>query len=174
MSSRNKTLVVLFQRGAADGLNTVIPFTDPNYLKARPSIGLKYPSGGVLDLDGRFGFHPSLAPLLPLWKSGNLAVIHSAGSPHDSRSHFDAQDYMETGTPGVKGTADGWLNRVAASFPDAGKDPLAAISICARPPRIFRGEVPVTSMTSLKEYNFVHGQGSADVFEGMYAGWEGP
>lgn len=168
--SRSKTLVVLFQRGAADGLNTVIPFTDPNYSKARPTVGLKYEKGsGVLDLDGHFGFHPSLAPLFPLWKSGHLAAIHCAGSPDETRSHFDAQDYMETGTPGVKGTSDGWLNRTVASFPSAGVDPLSAIAISARPPRILRGEIPVTSMTSLKEYTFTQGPQAAGTFEEMYS-----
>ena len=169
--SNSKTLVVLFQRGAADGLNTVIPFMDPNYLKSRPTIGLKYASGGngILDLDGRFGFHPSLAPLMPLWKEGHLAVVHSAGSPDSSRSHFDAQDYMETGTPGVKGTADGWLNRTVASFPKAGSDPLAALAISARPPRILRGDIPVTSMTSLKDYTFSQGTEAAKTFEDMYS-----
>ncbi len=169
-NSNSKTLVVLFQRGAADGLNTVIPFADPLYLKARPTIGIK---SGILDLDGRFGFHPSLAPLLPLWKEGHLALVHSAGSPDSSRSHFDAQDYMETGTPGVKGTADGWLNRTAGSFPKAGLDPLAAIAISARPPRILRGEIPVTSMTSLKDYAFSQGPEAAKTFEDMYSGSEG-
>ena len=169
-NNKSKTLVVLFQRGAADGINTVIPFADPNYLKLRPSIGIK---SGVLDLDGSFGFHPSLAPLLPLWKEGHLAVVHSAGSPDNSRSHFDAQDYMETGTPGIKGTADGWLNRTVASFPKAGVDPLAAIAISARPPRILRGEIPVTSMTSLKEYTFSQGPDAAKTFEDMYSGSSG-
>jgi len=175
MASRSKTLVVLFQRGAADGLNTVIPFTDPLYMKSRPSIGLKYSAGddGILDLDGRFGFHPSLAPLVPLWKSGQLAVVHCAGSPNDSRSHFDAQDYMETGTPGVKGTADGWLNRAISSFPEAGMDPLSAIAISSRPPRILRGNVPVTSMTSLKDHSFVQGEDAAETFEAMYGGSKG-
>src|ERR1017187_1243189 len=170
-SSKSKTLVVLFQRGAADGLNTVIPFADPNYLKARPTIGLKYASGdkGILDLNGKFGFHPSLAPLLPLWKEEHLAVIHAAGSPDNSRSHFDAQDYMETGTPGVKGTADGWLNRAVATFPSAGVDPLNAVAISARPPRILRGEIPVTSMTSLKDYAFSEGPDAAKAFEDMYS-----
>ena len=168
--SRTKTLVVLFQRGAADGLNTVIPFNDPLYASSRPTVGIK---SGILDLNGTFGFHPSLAPLLPLWKSGNLGVVHCAGSHDGTRSHFDAQDYMETGTPGVKGTGDGWLNRTIASFPAAGVDPLSAIAISQRPPRILRGEIPVTSMTSLKDYNFVQGSDAARTFEEMYSSSQG-
>src|SRR5580692_5646281 len=110
-----KKLVVLFQRGAADGLNIVVPFGEPNYYRIRPSIAIPQPRAGAdnaaLDLDGFFGLHPSLAPLLPLFQKRQLAIVHAAGSPDTTRSHFDAQDYMESGTPGVKATEDGWLNR---------------------------------------------------------------
>ncbi len=106
---RNKRLVVIFQRGAADGLNIVVPYAEPQYYAMRPSINI--PRKSVLDLDGFFGLHPSLAAFQPLWQQGHLAIVHAAGSPDTTRSHFDAQDFMETGTPGVKVTEDGWLNR---------------------------------------------------------------
>src|SRR5919202_4671381 len=116
---RGKTLICLFQRGAADGLNVVVPHGEAEYYRLRPSIAIARPSSGApesaLDLDGFFGLHPSLAPLRPLWERGMLAPIHAVGSPSATRSHFDAQDYMETGTPDVKGTPDGWLNRYLAT-----------------------------------------------------------
>ena len=102
-------LVVIFQRGAADGLNVVVPYREKNYYSMRPSIAI--PQNQVLDLDGFFGLHPSLAAFKPLYDQGQLAIVHACGSPDMSRSHFDAQDYMESGTPGVKNTDDGWLNR---------------------------------------------------------------
>ena len=105
----NKRLVVIFQRGAADGLNIVIPHAEPAYYAMRPSINI--PRQQVIDLNGFFGLHPSLASFKPLWDQGHLAIVHAAGSPDTTRSHFDAQDYMESGTPGVKNTSDGWLNR---------------------------------------------------------------
>jgi uncharacterized protein (DUF1501 family) len=104
-----RRLVVIFQRGAADGLNVVVPYREPNYYAMRPGIAI--PADKVLDLDGFFGLHPSLAAFRPLYDQGHLAVVHAAGSPDMSRSHFDAQDYMESGTPGIKSTEDGWLNR---------------------------------------------------------------
>src|SRR6516165_1516438 len=107
--SRTKRLVVIFQRGAADGLNIVIPHAEPQYYAMRPSINI--PKKSVLDLDGFFGLHPSLAAFQPLWNQRHLAIVHAAGSPDSTRSHFDAQDFMESGTPGVKATEDGWLNR---------------------------------------------------------------
>ena len=114
-TSSKKKLVVLFQRGAADGLNIVVPFAEPNYYRMRPTIAIPAPSSAndqsVVDLDGFFGLHPSMASLAPLFHSGSLAIVHAAGSPDSSRSHFDAQDYMESGTPGLKGTIDGWINR---------------------------------------------------------------
>jgi uncharacterized protein (DUF1501 family) len=115
--ARNKILVAIFQRGAADGLNIVVPHGDPNYYAMRPTISIPRPSANlaktdsVVDLNGYFGLHPSLASLQPLWDARHLAIVHAAGSPDPTRSHFDAQDYMESGTPGLKATGDGWLNR---------------------------------------------------------------
>src|SRR5579871_7037689 len=100
--SRTRRLVVIFQRGAADGLNIVIPHAEPSYYAMRPSISI--PRKDVLDLNGFFGLHPSLAPFQPLWQQGHLAIVHAAGSPDPTRSHFDAQDFMEAGTPGLKST----------------------------------------------------------------------
>ena len=111
---RHKVLVAIFQRGAVDGLNMVVPFGDADYYRARPTIAIARPGSGpdaALDLDGFFGLHPRLSPLEPLYRSGQLAIVHASGSHDDTRSHFDAQDYMETATPGVKSTRDGWLNR---------------------------------------------------------------
>ena len=105
----NKRLVVIFQRGAADGLNIVVPHGEAQYYALRPSINI--PRQKVIDLNGFFGLHPSLSAFQPLWQQGHLAIVHAAGSPDTTRSHFDAQDFMETGTPGVKATEDGWLNR---------------------------------------------------------------
>src|ERR1700729_3540041 len=108
-AANKKKLVVLFQRGAADGLNVVVPYREKNYYAMRPTIAIQPKE--VLDLDGFFGLHPALASFKPLYDQGHLAMIHAVGSPDMSRSHFDAQDYMESGTPGVKATPDGWLNR---------------------------------------------------------------
>src|SRR3989442_14874251 len=107
--SNRPILVCLFQRGAVDGLNMIVPHGDPVYYRERPRIAV--PEKDVIDLDGYFGLHPSLAPIKPLWDSKSLAAIHAIGSPDATRSHFDAQDYLESGTPGVKATPDGWLNR---------------------------------------------------------------
>ena len=111
---RKKILIAIFQRGAVDGLNVVVPHGEPRYYELRPSIAIPRPSGtpdSAIDLDGMFGLHPSLAPLKPLYDSQHLAIIEAVGSPDPTRSHFDAQDYMEAGTPGRKGTTDGWMNR---------------------------------------------------------------
>src|ERR1700727_3365839 len=109
VAAPGRKLVVIFQRGAADGLNIVVPYREKNYYSMRPSIAI--PQNQVLDLNGFFGLHPSLSSFKPLFDQGHLAIVHAVGSPDMSRSHFDAQDYMESGTPGVKGTDDGWLNR---------------------------------------------------------------
>src|SRR5215831_9029671 len=106
-------LVVIFQRGAADGLNVVVPWREKNYYAMRPAIAI--PPNQVIDLDGFFGLHPAMAPFKPLYDQGHLAIVHAAGSPDMTRSHFDAQDYMESGTPGLKHTDDGWLNRALQS-----------------------------------------------------------
>src|SRR5215472_4052108 len=132
-SAGGKRLVVLFQRGAADGLNIVVPYAEQAYYSMRPSIAIPKPRGtgdGVIDLDGFFGLHPSMTAFKTLWDQKHLAIVHAAGSPDTTRSHFDAQDYMESGTPGFKGTEDGWLNRAVASLKEQNtkESPFRAIS----------------------------------------------
>src|SRR5271168_4451434 len=119
-SAKTKRLVVIFQRGAADGLNIVVPHGERAYYAMRPSINI--PRNQVLDLDGFFGLHPSLSAFQPLWKQRHLAIVHATGSPDPTRSHFDAQDFMESGTPGVKATEDGWLNRTLHALPQSAAD----------------------------------------------------
>lgn len=141
-----RRLVVVFLRGAADGLSIVVPYADPEYYRVRESIAIAPPGrdGGGLDLDGRFALHPALGALMPHWQAGQLAFIHAAGSPDATRSHFDAQDYMESGTPGRKSTADGWLNRLVGHLPGGGN----ALSIGAVMPRALAGPQPVATLAS--------------------------
>jgi uncharacterized protein (DUF1501 family) len=144
--TRQKLIVVML-RGAVDGLNVVAPVGDPNYRRLRPTIGLELPGqdGGALDLDGYFGLHPALAPLMPLWQQKRLAFVHASGSPDDSRSHFDAQIYMETATPGRKNTPDGWMNRLVSLLPGA-PSPSRALGIGPLMPRILSGAAPAINL----------------------------
>lgn len=139
-------LVVIFLRGAADGLNILVPHSDPAYYACRPGIAIQKPGTpeGALDLDGHFGLHPVLAPIMPLWKNKSLAFVVSSGSPDPTRSHFDAQDYMETGVPGSKTTSTGWMNRLLSQLPD-NKSPIRAINVGNTIPRILQGPVSVAS-----------------------------
>ena len=114
-NSRRRVLITIFQRGAVDGLNMIVPFGERDYYTARPTLAIDRPGSSpdaAIDLDGFFGLHPRLAPLKPLFDARQMAIVHACGSPDGTRSHFDAQDYMETATPGVKSTQDGWLNRL--------------------------------------------------------------
>ncbi len=133
-------LIVVMLRGAVDGLNVVVPYSEPNYYQLRGSIAIPKAGEekGALDLDGHFGLHPALAPLLPLWQARKLAFVHASGSPDPTRSHFDAQDYMESGTPGVKSTGDGWMGRLLAQLNPA-PEQLDAVSLGPVLPRIFSG-----------------------------------
>ena len=168
---RGKTLICLFQRGAADGLNVLVPHGDPAYYALRPTIAIPRPGGAnaAIDLDGFFGLHPSLAPFKTLWDQKLLAPVHAVGSPSTTRSHFDAQDYMETGTPDVKGTPDGWLNRLLAvqgtceqhqhadahggQHDDACHDnPFRAVSMTPQTPRILEGPAETVAMSSLSGF----------------------
>jgi uncharacterized protein (DUF1501 family) len=146
---RERRLIVVMLRGAVDGLNVVVPYTDPTYYRLRPTIAIPRPgeSGGALDLDGRFGLHPALSGVLPLWRERTLAFVHAAGSPDPTRSHFDAQDYMESGTPGRKSTSDGWMNRLLATLPGP-HAPTRALSIGPVMPRILSGPVSVANLAS--------------------------
>jgi uncharacterized protein (DUF1501 family) len=169
-----KKMVVLFQRGAMDGLNVVVPFAEPNYYALRPTIAIPQPSRGgtdaALDLDGFFGLHPSLEPLMPLFRSGRLAIVHAVGSPDPTRSHFDAQDYMESGTPGVKATEDGWLNRAMQSMPEEQASPFRTVAFGPYLPRTLEGSAPAVAIPDLKQFK-MYGppQVTQGGFEAMYA-----
>jgi uncharacterized protein (DUF1501 family) len=151
--ARGKKLVVLFQRGAADGLNLVVPYREPAYYAMRPTIAIQ--PNQVLDLDGFFGLHPSLQPLMPLYKSGHLAIIPAAGSPDPSRSHFEAQDFMESGTPGIKSTPDGWLNRALQAEDKLHRKPetaFRAIALGPVVPRTLAGSVPAIAIGNVQDF----------------------
>ena len=172
-----KILICLFQRGAADALNIVVPHGERAYYAMRPSIAIPQPSrgaaGGALDLDGFFGLHPSLAPLKPLYDRGLLAPVHAVGSPSATRSHFDAQDYMESGTPDVKGTTDGWLNRYLAAKGTCdecslAKTPFRAVSLTAQTPRVLEGPSPTVAMNNLDEFTVRATGSSAERLEALY------
>ena len=193
---RGKTLICLFQRGAADALNVVVPHGERAYYALRPSIAIPRPLRGApaaaLDLDGFFGLHPALAPMLPLWERGLLAPVHAVGSPSSTRSHFDAQDYMESGTPDVKGTSSGWLNRYLATSgtcedcshgPKAvgaerarahspqptAQSPFRAVSMTQQTPRILDGPAPVVAMNGLEEFTVRSGDAGAEArLEALY------
>ncbi len=142
-----KRLVTVFLRGAVDGLNVVVPHGDPAYYDARPTIAIGRARGesAMPDLDGFFGMHPALAPLIDSWRDGTLAFVHACGSPDATRSHFDAQDYMESGTPGLKSTLDGWMNRALAALPGA-HPATEAVSLGPVVPRIMAGKMPVANI----------------------------
>jgi len=175
-AGRRKSLVVLFQRGACDGLNTVIPYGDGSYASLRPTIAIPAPRAGgqpaALDLDGFFGLHPALEPLLPLWKEGILAVVQAVGSPDGTRSHFDAQDFMESATPGIRSTEDGWMNRYLQSAPDPGATPLRGVAMTATLPRSLAGAAPAVAMPSVRDFDLPPDTGTvvAGAFQEMYAG----
>jgi uncharacterized protein (DUF1501 family) len=142
-----RKLIVIMLRGAVDGLSVVAPYADANYAQQRPQIALAKPGteNGVFDLDGYFGLHPALSDLQELWRAKKLGFVQASGSPDTTRSHFDAQDYLESGTPGKKNTADGWMNRALAALPGAGS-PTRAISIGSVMPRILSGNAAVTNL----------------------------
>src|ERR1700682_4916117 len=135
---RRKTLIAIFQRGAVDGLNMVVPHGEHSYYDLRPTIAIPRPQAGnaeaAIDLDGFCGLHPSLQPFKPLWDSRRLAIVEAAGSPDNTRSHFDAQDYMESATPGMMSTSDGWLNRLLQSKPDPDRSLFRAVSMTQNMP----------------------------------------
>ena len=167
---RGKTLVVAFQRGGMDGLNVVIPFKDRAYYQLRPSIAVAEPAAGedrAIDLDGFYGLHPALAPLKSIYDKGHLAIVQAAGSPDTTRSHFDAQDYMELGTPGLKSTPDGWLNRCLG---DKGKSdtPFRGVSVTTQTPRMFGGNQPVLTISSIEEFR-LRNQAMSATLQRLYA-----
>src|SRR6202162_3333826 len=166
---RKKILVAIFQRGAVDGLNVVIPFEGQRYYELRPSPAIPKPDGTpntAVDLDGFFGLHPSLAPLKPMFDAQHLAIIDAVGSPDPTRSHFDAQDYMESGTPGLKATVDGWMNRALPKATGT-TSPVRAVSLGASLPRSLRGRNDALAMNNLNDFQ-VRDPKAAAAFENMY------
>src|SRR5271156_6017457 len=161
---RKKVLVAVFQRGAVDGLNVIVPFGEKRYYDLRPSLAI--PAKAVVDLNGFFGLHPALAPLKPMFDVRHLAIVDAVGSPDPTRSHFDAQDYMESGTPGFHGATDGWLNRAlpAQAGPAA---PLRAVSLGDTLARSLRGHNDAVAVRSLNDFQ-VHDTRGAATFESMY------
>jgi uncharacterized protein (DUF1501 family) len=170
-AANRKKLVVIFQRGACDGLNVVVPYTEKNYYSMRPTIAIQ--PNEVIDLNGFFGLHPQMAAFKPLYDQGHLAIIHAVGSPDPSRSHFDAQDYMESGTPGVKVTPDGWLNRALQTEPLTGKpSAFRAVALGTEVPRTLQGLVPAIAVANLADFS-VAGKGPqtssiSNAFQAMY------
>src|SRR5687768_9530760 len=174
-AARQKILIAIFQRGAVDGLNMVVPFGEPDYYAARPSLAIARPSGdenSAIDLDGFFGLHPRLSPLKGLWQSRNLAIVHACGSHDDTRSHFDAQDYMESGTPGVKSTPDGWMNRYLHAKEHQKATPFRAVALAPQLPRTLQGTAPALAIGQISQFGIRAGQASDMVqssFEAEYA-----
>ena len=174
--SRRKVLITIFQRGAVDGLNMIVPFGEREYYTARPSIAIARPGTGTdsaaVDLDGFFGLHPRMASLKPLYDAGQLAIVHACGSPDGTRSHFDAQDYMETATPGVKSTQDGWLNRYLHAREHQASTPFRAVALAPQLPRSLQGLEPALAIGQIGQFGIRAGQASATVqssFESEYA-----
>ncbi|HEY7187336.1 MAG TPA: DUF1501 domain-containing protein [Vicinamibacterales bacterium] len=166
--TKGKILIAIFQRGAADGLNIVVPHFEKRYYELRPTIAVQPPGkdNGAIDLDGRFGLHPSLQSLKPFWDSGQLAIVHAAGSPDGNRSHFEAQDSMESGTPG-RTTDDGWMNRALAPL-TADTSPVRAVAIGAKMPRTLRGDRGAIAVSDLQQFR-VRNEGASSILESMYA-----
>jgi|SRR5579859_7141678 len=173
----SKILVCVFQRGAVDGLNMVVPHAEPSYYADRGRIAIPRPGSGegaAIELDGRFGLHPRLAPLKPLWDLGSLAIMHAVGSPDTTRSHFDAQDFMESGTPGVKSTRDGWLNRALLHRAEHVATPFRGVAFSQQLPRALQGSAPSLAIPELAVFG-IRAPGPArdkltTAFEQLYGG----
>lgn len=172
--AKRKVLVTVFQRGAVDGLNMIVPFGESAYYKARPSIAIAKPGSpeGAIDLDGFFGLHPRMASLQPYFKRGELAIVNATGSNDPTRSHFDAQDYMESGTPGRKSTRDGWLNRYLHARDHEEASAFRAVSLTQQLPRVLQGQAPALAIDQLGRFGLRAGdRGDAmqTSFEAQYA-----
>jgi uncharacterized protein (DUF1501 family) len=177
---KNKVLVCIFQRGAMDGLMAVTPFTDTNLQAARPNLFLSAaassPGGAapLIDLDGCFGMHPMMKSFEPFYRDGRLAIIHGIGSPNNTRSHFDAQDYMESGTPFNKGTSSGWLNRAVGLLGHDHATPFQAVSLTSELPRSFYGDNSCVAISNLQDFalqlkgNPMSMNNTATSFEDLY------
>ena len=171
---RKKVLVTIFQRGAVDGLNVLVPHGESEYYNLRPTIAVAKPgqTDGAIDLDGHFGLNPALKPFEAFWKSGQLAALTSVGSPDNTRSHFDAQDYMESGTPGNKGTRDGWLNRVLQANTEKDASPFRAVAMTQQTPRSLYGRAPSVAMSNLADFSIKAGIYTQDMQGGFEAAWQ--
>lgn len=179
--ARKKILVAVFMRGAADGLNIVVPYGEKDYYKMRPTIAIAAPGKGndrseaAIDLDGFFGLHPRLDALKPIFDAGHLAIIEAAGSPSNSRSHFDAQDYMETATPDNDSTRDGWLNRYLQVSPEADTTPFRAVAAAPRLPLTLQGRAGALAINNLQGFrlqlnpNRPEAASLAGAFQALYA-----
>ncbi len=182
-AGRGRQLIAIFQRGAVDGLNMIVPFADPEYYRARPSIAIGRPGSprvgfggasaarpdeGALDLDGFFGLNPRLQALKPFWDRRELAIVHACGSHDATRSHFDAQDFMESATPGVKSTDDGWLNRYLQVRKAENAAAFRAVSLTQQLPRALQGVAPAVAMSQLGQFG-VRGERMGASFEEQYA-----
>ncbi|MBA3555088.1 MAG: DUF1501 domain-containing protein, partial [Gemmatimonadales bacterium] len=200
-AARRKTVICVFQRGAVDGLSMVVPFGEAAYYRVRGSTGIAHPRAGdddaALDLDGFFGLHPALAPLLSLWTRGEIAIVHACGSPHPTRSHFEAQDFMETASPGEKSTRDGWLNRLLAetgcetcagrtlaaraahtadhASGQVGMAELRGVAIAPELPLALRGDYPALAIPDLERFGVAGGRDPAleAAFTEIYRGSSG-
>ncbi|MBS1794210.1 MAG: DUF1501 domain-containing protein [Acidobacteria bacterium] len=170
---KKKILITIFQRGAVDGLNMVVPYGDGEYYDLRSNIAIPKPGAtdGAVDLDGHFGLHPQLKPFEAIWKNKQMAIVHSVGSPDNTRSHFDAQDYMESATPGNKGTSDGWLSRVLQTSQTKTDSAFRAVAMTQQTPRSFLGKYPTIAMSNLADFSIKAGIYTKSVqggFEDIY------
>jgi uncharacterized protein (DUF1501 family) len=167
-----KVLVALFQRGAVDGLNMVVPYFEDRYHELRPNLAIGRPGkgdGAAVNLDGRFGLHPGLEPLQTHWDNGALAIVHAVGSPDATRSHFDAQDYMESGVPGDKGVRDGWLNRYLGTHEQEEPSPLRAITVGPATARSLGGDAPAAAIERVRDFSLGGGRPEiSKAFEALY------
>lgn len=174
-AERQKVLITIFQRGAVDGLNMIVPFGERDYYASRPTLAIARPGSdadAAIDLNGFFALHPRLAPLKGAWDAGQLAIVHACGSPDDTRSHFDAQDYMETATPGVKSTPDGWLNRYLHAKEHQAATPFRAVALAPQLPRALQGKASALAIGQIGQFGIRAGQATDMVqssFEAEYA-----
>ncbi len=157
---RGDVLVVVFLRGAADALNIVVPHGDNAYYANRPTLGIPRPddraakeSLRAIDLDGFFGFHPALRPLLPAWQAEQLALVHACGAPDESRSHFKAMELMERGVGDERGPASGWIGRHLATLNTGNPSPLRAVGFGGLPQRSLSGAVPISALRSIADFH---------------------
>ena len=172
-SGRRKLLIAIFQRGAMDGLNAVVPFGEKTYYEARPSIAIARPGSrqdAAIDLDGFFALHPRLAPLKPLYDARQLAIVHACGSPDSTRSHFDAQDYFETATPGIKSTREGWLNRClqARAAEPVQETAFRAVALAPQLPRALQGPAPALAINRIAQFGVRGNAPMGTSFETQY------